>query len=181
MATTGLATTGITRAVFRRIICFVATTRCSPATDCSRTLRNDYRWSGRRLRAGGFRTSGDGGTSAARTSFVAVDCRSQCGHRCTAISTQPSAARTDRGRRSTTVAGTRRHRQSGSTVCRRCASRFAATGRYNSRYRDRSSVERHDVPSNRRCHRAVGGDRSSKIRSWYSPTAKVDVRSRNDK
>lgn len=181
MATTGLATTGITRAVFRRIICFVATARSSPAADCSRTLRNDHRWSGRRLRAGSFRTSGDDGSSATRTSCVAVDRRTQCGHRCAAISTQPSAARTDCGRRSPTVAGALRHRQPGSTVCRRCANRFAATGRYNSRYRDRSSVEQHDVPSNRRCHRDVGSDRSSKIRSWSSTTAKVDVDSCNDK
>lgn len=167
MATTGLATTGITRAVFRRIICFVATARSSPAADCSRPLRNDHRWSSRRLRTGSVCPAGGGGTSTARTSFLAADRRSQRSHRCAAISTQPRAARTDSCRRSTTVAGTRRHRQHGPTVGRRCANRFAATGRYNSRYRDRSSLERHDVPANRGCHRPVGGDRSSKIRSRY--------------
>ncbi len=170
-----MAENGIASAFTARITGVVEAAFSSIAADRSWTLRRDCQRRRGRLRAGSVHSIGHTGAAPQRFGGMAVHSGSQRGNRCGAFATSPQSARTGRGCRTQSMAGTDRRHRHRSSISRRAAAGSSSAGRYHARHRSRPFMERHDVPPDRHCLRNGNRDGSSKIRSGYCATTTLDA------
>ena len=162
---------GIASAFFQRISGTVEVSFCASVVDRPRTLRGDCQRSGGRLRSGSVCSIGHSRPGTSLSGGLAGYVGSQCGNRCDQVAATANSSRTSCGCRQSAMVRTHRcwkfgqQHESGSGYHRRTTTGFATARRCDSRYCGLTSLERNDVPPDRRSLRTVARDRSSEIRS----------------